>query len=157
MLLLFCACFFIFIISKIKLWHITYESLIFSFQYDEQTAKSKAITDADVIVVCYSAVDRESFENVKSYWVPEIRKLNKKKPVVLVATQSDIRDENNSDHVSDTEGQNLMKLINADYYNKCSAATNDGIKKVFESVGLATIRYRKKKTNVLKRVFGRWT
>ena len=100
-------------------------------------------------------MDRESFENVKSYWVPEIRKLNKKKPVVLVATQSDIRDENNSDHVSDTEGQNLMKLINADYYNTCSAATNDGIKKVFESVILATIRYRKKKTNVLKRVFGR--
>jgi hypothetical protein len=28
---------------------------------------------------------------------------------------------------------------------------------VFESVILATIRYRKKKTNVLKRVFGRWT
>jgi hypothetical protein len=54
----------------------------------------------------------------------------------LVATQSDIRDENNSDHVSDTEGQNLMKLINADYYNTCSAATNDGIKKVFESVVL---------------------
>jgi GTPase SAR1 family protein len=100
-------------------------------------------------------VDRESFENVKSYWVPEIRKLNKKKPVVLVATQSDIRDENNSDHVSDTEGQNLMKLINADYYNTCSAATNDGIKKVFESVILATMRYRKKKTNVIKRVFGR--
>ena len=131
--------------------------LLWIFQHEEQTSRSRAITDVDVIVVCYSAVDRESFENVKSYWVPEIRKLNKKKPVVLVATQSDIRDENNSDHVSDTEGQNLMKLINADYYNTCSAATNDGIKKVFESVILATIRYRKKKTNVLKRVFGRWT
>jgi GTPase SAR1 family protein len=129
--------------------------LLCIFQHEEQTSRSRAITDADVIVVCYSAVDRESFENVKSYWVPEIRKLNKKKPVVLVATQSDIRDENNSDHVSDTEGQNLMKLINADYYNTCSAATNDGIKKVFESVILATMRYRKKKTNVIKRVFGR--
>ena len=131
----------------------TYDFLSLSFQNEEKSARIQSITD--VIVICYSAVDRDSFENVKSYWVPEVRKLNKKKPVVLVATQSDIRDENNSNHVSDTDGQNLMKLINADYYNTCSAATNDGIKKVFESVVLATIRYRKKKTNVLKRVFGR--
>ena len=131
----------------------TYDFLSLSFQNEEKSARIQSVTD--VIVICYSAVDRDSFENVKSYWVPEVRKVNKKRPVVLVATQSDIRDENNSDHVSDTEGQNLMKLINADYYNKCSAATNDGIKKVFESVILATMRYRKKKTNVLKRVFGR--
>ncbi|CAG2186144.1 CDC42 [Mytilus edulis] len=123
--------------------------------YEDQSARCKTITEADVIVVCYSAVDKESFENVKSFWVPMVRKLNKKKPIVLVATHSDKRDENNTDHVSDAEGQNFMKSINADYYNKCSAATNEGVKNVFESVVCAAIRYRKKKTNVLKRVFAR--
>jgi GTPase SAR1 family protein len=108
----------------------TYDFLSLSFQNEEKSSRIQSVTD--VIVICYSAVDRDSFENVKSYWVPEVRKVNKKRPVVLVATQSDIRDENNSDHVSDTEGQNLMKLINADYYNNCSAATNDGIEKIFE-------------------------
>ncbi|CAG2186142.1 CDC42 [Mytilus edulis] len=123
--------------------------------YEDQSARSKTITESDVIVVCYSAVDKESFENVKSFWIPMVRKLNKKKPIVLVATHSDMRDENNTDHVTDTEGQNFMKSINADYYNKCSAATNEGVKNVFESVVCAAIRYRKKKTNVLKRVFAR--
>lgn len=127
-----------------------------SFQHEEKSTRLQAITDADVIIVSYSSVDRESFENAKSVWVPEVRKLHKKKPIVLVATQSDIRDENNTDHVSDTEGQNLMKSIKADYYNKCSSATNDGVKNVFENVVCAAIRYRKKKTNVLKRVFARW-
>ncbi|VDI06775.1 Ras homolog gene family, member Q [Mytilus galloprovincialis] len=124
-------------------------------EHEEKSTRLQAITDADVIIVSYSSVDRESFENAKSVWVPEVRKLHKKKPIVLVATQSDIRDENNTDHVSDTEGQNLMKSIKADYYNKCSSATNDGVKNVFESVVCAAIRYRKKKTNVLKRVFER--
>ncbi|XP_063427297.1 cdc42 homolog [Mytilus trossulus] len=123
--------------------------------FEIQSARCKTITEADVIVVCYSAVDKESFENVKSFWVPMVRKLHKKKPIVLVATQSEMRDENNTDHVSDAEGQNFMKSINADYYNKCSAATNEGVKNVFESVVCAAIRYRKKKTNVLKRVFAR--
>ncbi|XP_052105493.1 cdc42 homolog [Mytilus californianus] len=124
-------------------------------ELEDQSARSKTITASDVIVVCYSAVDKESFENVKSFWIPMVRKLNKKKPIVLVSTHSDMRDENNTDHVSDSEGQNFMKSINADYYNKCSAATNEGVKNVFESVVCAAIRYRKKKTNVLKRVFAR--
>ncbi|XP_052105491.1 cdc42 homolog [Mytilus californianus] len=125
------------------------------YEHEDQSARSKTITESDVIVVCYSAVDKESFENVKSFWIPLVRKLSKKKPIVLVATHSDMRDENNTDHVSDSEGQNFMKSINADYYNKCSAATNEGVKNVFESVVFAAIRYRKKKTNVLKRVFAR--
>ena len=72
-----------------------------------------------------------------------------------MATQSDIRDENDKGHISDTEGQNLMKEINADFYNKCSAATGEGIKNVFESIVCSYIRYKKKKSNILKRVFAR--
>lgn len=124
-------------------------------QHEDENTRTQAIVDADVIIVCYSAVDRESFENVKSFWIREARKYNKKKPVMLVATQSDIRDENNSDHVTDAEGQTMIKTIDAEYYNKCSAASKTGMKNVFESAVLASIKYKKKKSSILKQMFGR--
>lgn len=127
----------------------------FFLQHEDLTSISGAIQSADVIIFSYSAVDRESFNNVKSLWAPEVRKYNKKIPVVLVATQSDNRDDTNADHVSDAEGQNAIKEINADFYNKCSAATNDGIKNVLESVVCSAVRHTKKKNNILKRVFAR--
>lgn len=124
-------------------------------QHEDENTRTQAIVDADVIIVCYSAVDRESFENVKSFWIREARKYNKKKPVILVATQSDIRYENNSDHVTDAESQTMIKTIDAEYYNKCSAAAKTGMKNVFESAVLASIKYKKKKSSILKRMFGR--
>lgn len=124
-------------------------------QHEDENTRTQAIVDADVIIVCYSAVDRESFENVKSFWIREARKYNKKKPVMLVATQSDIRDENNSDHVTDAEGQTMIKTIDAEYYNKCSAVAKTGMKNVFESAVLASIKYKKKKSSILKQMFGR--
>lgn len=126
------------------------------FQHEDENTRIQAIADADVIIVCYSIVDRESFENVKSFWIHESRKYNKKKPVILVATQSDVRKENNLDHVTDVEGQTMIKTINAEYYNKCSSAAKTGMKNVFESAVLASIKYKKKKSSTLRRVFGRW-
>lgn len=73
-----------------------------------------------------------------------------------MATQSDIRDEDNTQHVSDLEGQYMTKLIGAEYYNKCSAAAQTGMKNVLESVVLASVIYRKKRASIIKRVFGRW-
>jgi GTPase SAR1 family protein len=55
----------------------------------------------------YSVVDRESFKNIKSFWIPELKQFNvKKRPVILVATQSDIRDEC-TDCITSEEGIEL--------------------------------------------------
>ena len=116
---------------------------------------STIVSSSDVTVMCYSAVDRNSFENVKSFWIAEIRKYNKKKPLVLVATQSDLREENNPEHITDSEGQELTRQIRAKYYNKCSATVNFGMKNVFESAVLASVKFKKKKTNIFQRVFWR--
>ncbi|CAC5357299.1 RAC1 [Mytilus coruscus] len=124
-------------------------------QHEDENTRSQMISDADVIIICYSVVERETFNNVQSFWIQEIRKFNKRRPVILVATQSDIRDEDNIQHVSDLEGQHMTKLIGAEYYNKCSAAAQTGMKNVLESVVLASIKYRKKTASILKRVFGR--
>lgn len=59
--------------------------------------------------------------------------------------------------MTNAEGQTMIKTIDAEYYNKCSAAARTGMKNVFESAVVASINYKKKKSSILKRGFGRWT
>ena len=45
----------------------------------------------DVFLVCYSCVNQDSFLNVKSKWIPEVRRYAPNAPILVVATQKDLR------------------------------------------------------------------
>jgi len=47
---------------------------------------------ANVAVLCYSTVCRQSFENIKKVWYPEVLKFAPGIPIMLVGTKSDARD-----------------------------------------------------------------
>lgn len=109
-----------------------------------------------VTVVCYSVVDKDSFHNVRSFWLPMVRNINPQLPIVLVATHSDLRCENNLNHVSEEEGRNLCNELNASAFVECSAVQKTGITKMFEIVaGLSlrlSVRDKKSKTSQRKHV-----
>ncbi|XP_011607906.1 ras homolog family member Ua isoform X3 [Takifugu rubripes] len=50
-------------------------------------------TSADVFLLCFSVVSPTSFQNVPEKWVPEIRKYVPFAPLILVGTQSDLRED----------------------------------------------------------------
>jgi len=108
---------------------------------------------ANVFVICYSAVDRESFESVESYWAHEINRLVKKHSVILVATQIDMRKSGHIQHVTLREGQALAKRIGASDFVECSALANDGVNNVFISIVSTALRYSKKKCISFKCLF----
>ena len=47
---------------------------------------------ADAAVLCYSTDCRQSFENIKALWYPELQKYAPGIPIMLVGTKSDARD-----------------------------------------------------------------
>lgn len=105
-------------------------------------------------------VDRESFDSIKSFWMPEIKNyMRRRKPVILVATQKDLRSyvPDNSEDIPITrvEGEALSKDIGADHFVECSAVTQDGVKNVFEDVVLSALKYRKKKSKIFQKIFAR--
>lgn len=111
---------------------------------------------SEVIVVCYSVADRDSFISVKSFWVPQLKALAKKRPIVLVGLQTDLRKSNNNQaYISSLEGRNVAMEIGADSFVECSSFKQDGVKDVFDSVIFACLRSRKSKLNIIKRVLGR--
>ncbi|XP_033734166.1 cell division control protein 42 homolog [Pecten maximus] len=106
----------------------------------------------DVFIICYSVVDRESFESVQDFWAPEIRKIARKRPVILVATQTDLRQKWNKDHVTTVEGETLAKRMSVDRFLESSAFAKEGVAPIFKSVVQASLKYNKKKCNIIKRV-----
>lgn len=83
-----------------------------------------------------------------------------KKPVVLVGTQTDLRELSidSSEKISTKQGESMARTIGAQYYIECSAVTSAGVQCVFEQVVLATVKYRKQKfafPHLLGCIFGR--
>lgn len=128
--------------------------IVHSFlQEDYTNLRAFSYRDSDVFIVCYSVVDRESFKNIKSFWIPELKQFNvKKRPVILVATQCDIRDEC-TDCITSEEGVELAKDIGAECLIETSAITKEGTTATFEKVVMSALKHKKKKYKIFQRIF----
>ncbi|KAK3591829.1 hypothetical protein CHS0354_007691 [Potamilus streckersoni] len=128
-------------------------------QHDLEGLRAYTYKDSEVYVVCYSVVDRESFHNVRDFWIPEAKSSTKRrKPIILVGTQSDLRSDkgcNVDSVVKIDEGNELAKEIGADCFMECSSFHNKGVKEVFENAVQTALKYRKKKTNIFNRILRR--
>lgn len=109
--------------------------------------------------MCYSIADRDSFKNIKEFWAPEARShMKKKRPIILVGCQLDLRTPEecpDDDLITEEEGENLARDIDADCFIECSSFAGYKIKDVFENSIMSVLKYRKKKSNILNRLLRR--
>ena len=101
--------------------------------------------ESSVIVVCFSMVDRNSFYNVRDFWIPEIRNcVGSTKAIILVGIHSENTEETaNNDVISIDEAHELAKVIRARNFIECSTKDFDAVNKVFEHVAKTAIKLRK--------------
>lgn len=95
---------------------------------------------ADVFLICYSIDSKTSLENVVNTWIPEIRKFCPTTPFLLVGTKADLRDDKtfvrkhpNIEFVEKKKADNVTLEFDAAGALECSAMTEQGLKKVFET------------------------
>ncbi|KAK3593167.1 hypothetical protein CHS0354_039652 [Potamilus streckersoni] len=128
-------------------------------QHDYENMRAGTYKESEVLVLCYSCVDRDSFDSIQDFWVPEMKHyMRKRKPVILVATQTDLRE--NSKKASDAcvsyeEGVALAHQIGAESFLECTSMDSKTVTDVFETVITCAVRYRKKKGNIVQRIFGK--
>jgi len=96
---------------------------------------------ADIVILCFSLVQKQSFDAIKIKWFPEVRHYIPNVPHILVGTKLDLREhfvQNPSpDHdlVTTEMGTSLSQEINALKYLEVSAKTKQNLETVFhESV-----------------------
>lgn len=121
-------------------------------QGDYEGLRVFTYAQSDVIVVCYSAVDRDSFNNVTEFWIPEIRNYVKKdKPIILVATQNDLKTKD-ATYVQRNEGHNLAKTINATLFIETSMYDANSVTELFECVVVSALKKRKRKPSIIEKI-----
>ncbi|KAI8804319.1 P-loop containing nucleoside triphosphate hydrolase protein [Cladochytrium replicatum] len=110
----------------------------------DQHRRPNAYKDAHVVAICFSVADRKSFENVKQKWIVEVREHFKGKPVVLVATKTDLRGKGGVKGVTEDEAMDLAAEIDAADYVEISAleCDEDVITEVERTVAAAALSVR---------------
>ncbi|XP_015359790.1 rho-related GTP-binding protein RhoU [Marmota marmota marmota] len=107
-------------------------------------------TNADIFLLCFSVVSPTSFQNVNEKWVPEIRCHCPKVPIILVGTQSDLRedvkvlielDKGREKPVPEEAAKLCAEEIKAASYVECSALTQKNLKEVFDAAIMAGIQH----------------
>ena len=110
-------------------------------QEDYDRLRPLSYPQTDVFIICFSLISPASFENVKLKWYPEISHHCPGKPVILVGTKKDLRDdeatlqylrEKNLSAITFEQGVSMSKEISAVKYLECSALTQRGLKNVFD-------------------------
>ncbi|CAI4035937.1 hypothetical protein SMKI_14G1460 [Saccharomyces mikatae IFO 1815] len=130
---------------KINLWDT-------AGQEDYDRLRPLCYPQTDIFLICFSVSEHASFANVTEKWLPELKQTSniessslytkvRKYPILLVGTKSDLRDdletqkklqETNSDYVSQEEIDKLVQEYGFMGYTECSAATQAGVREVFE-------------------------
>lgn len=96
----------------------------------------------NVMLVCFSIPEPDSFQNVIEKWIPEVRHFCPNTPIIIVGNKLDKR--NDADVIRElselgkkpitySEGQSLKTKIKAAGYVECSARTSKGVTDVFEA------------------------
>ena len=117
---------------------------------------------SDVLILCFSVIDRNSFERIRTLWIPELeRTVGKRVPIFLVATHTDLKEDKYvkkcTNIVSTSEGQQLADDINAAGYFETACTTADSFcaREIFERAIATVVSGRKGYIRSLKNIFGK--
>ena len=101
----------------------------------------------DALVLCFSMVDRQSFEEIKSKWSDEIYHFLPNCPILLVGNKYDLLDDEDTladlkskgiNPVGIDEGFTLAAQIRAKEFILCSAKSGENVNLVFSEAVVAT-------------------
>ncbi|XP_061183380.1 cell division control protein 42 homolog [Saccostrea echinata] len=113
---------------------------------------------SDVFILCFSAIDRLSFERIRTLWIPELeRNVGKKVPIFLVATHKDLKYDEYVKKctciVSTSEGENLAAEIKAEGYFEINTVDSCCARKIFECAMCGVLCNRKGCLRTLRKYF----
>ncbi|XP_071779302.1 rho-related GTP-binding protein RhoH [Centroberyx gerrardi] len=89
---------------------------------------------ADVVLICYSVANPNSLASIQHKWIAEVRENLPRVPVLVVATQTDLRETgpHRASCISAAEGKRVAHEVHAKGYMECSSLSNRGVQQVFE-------------------------
>jgi len=123
-------------------------------QEDYDRLRPLSYPGADIVLLCFSTVNRASFQAIKDKWYPEVHHYVPTIPYILVGTKIDCRENKQVDPnlgrfdpVSLDMGQKMADEIRAIKYLEVSAKTRNGLVNVFQESMNEVLAHRDKKSS----------
>lgn len=109
--------------------------------------RPRSYLQADVVLICYSVANPNSLASVQHKWITEIREHLPKVPVLVVATQTDLREmgAHRGNCIIPADGRRVAHEIHAKGYLECSSLSNRGVQQVFEYAVRTAVNKAKKR------------
>lgn len=120
--------------------------------------------NTEILIICFSIANMETYKRVKHKWIPEINHYSPNTSIVLVGCKTDLRYDSGlieelvkrgESCISSEMGRELCSEIKGMAYFECSALENKGVNEVFEfCASVVYKRWKKKnKCKALKKVW----
>jgi GTPase SAR1 family protein len=87
--------------------------------------------------------NKDSFDNIKEKWVPEIKAHDSKVPFFLIGCKGDLRKSGGA-VVNLEEANALAREVGAKAYMECSASTKSGVDEIFVEATKVALAYGNK-------------
>jgi len=123
-----------------KIVQIAYWDMVSRDDYDR--LRQLNYLKSHAILIVFSVDSPDSLENIQEKWWPEVAHFCKGMPLIVVATKSDLRQDDNTRQrlsaqgqmpVTSEQGEEVAREIGAKYI-ECSAKTGSGVQEVFTLV-----------------------
>ncbi|KAL6500461.1 hypothetical protein OROHE_025827 [Orobanche hederae] len=86
---------------------------------------------ADLVILTYACDRLETLENLVTFWLPHLRQLEVKVPVLLVGCKLDLRDENQQVNLEQMMSPIMQQFREIETYIECSASRHIQVLEVF--------------------------
>lgn len=115
--------------------------------------------DTNVILLCYSVDNADSFENLQEKWLAEVKHFCGDVPILLIGNKSDLRTNklaqkevalNGGQMVDQSAAEEYASRIGAAAHYECSAKTRENVQAVFEAATRAALLWEKPKKRRMK-------
>jgi len=123
-------------------------------QEDYDRLRPLSYPDSHVILICFAVDSPDSLDNVQEKWISEVLHFCSGLPIILVGCKKDLRNDPktidelrrvNQRPVTEQEGMDVARKIQAYKYLECSAKSNVGVREVFDAATRAALTVGKKK------------
>ncbi|XP_027030381.1 rho-related GTP-binding protein RhoH [Tachysurus fulvidraco] len=103
---------------------------------------------ADIVLLCYSVANPSTLASIHQKWIREVRENLPHVPVLVVGTQTDLREMGpyRDRCTTASDGKRVAHEIRAKGYLECSALINRGIQQVFECAVRTAVNQARKRT-----------
>ena len=122
-------------------------------QEELENIRILSYTNTNVFLLCFSVIEPNSYDNIQTIWLKELKKHVEKPVFILIGTKTDLRTDDATLQSLSTQGKSpitpelgkkLAEEIKAAGYVECSALKQIGVKDVFDLAMTVALKPKKK-------------